>query len=59
MKPSLPALLDAGRRFVTRLSATRPRRRSFTWQQLRLARRGFFLPALTLAMFLALHPPGA
>jgi hypothetical protein len=57
MKLSLPALLDAGRRFSARLSLSRTRRPSFTPRQMRLARLGFFLLGLTLATFVALHPP--
>jgi len=59
MKLSLPALLDAGRRFTAGLAMPRPRRQAFTRQQLRQARRGFFLLGLTLATFIALHPPAA
>jgi hypothetical protein len=57
MKLSLPALLDAGRRFTTGLAMFRIRRQAFTRQQLRQARRGFFLLGLTVATFIALHPP--
>lgn len=59
MKLSLPALLDAGRRFTARLAMPRIRRQAFTRQQLRQARRGFFLLGLTVATFIALHPPAA
>jgi hypothetical protein len=59
MKLNLPALLDAGRRFTAGLTGSRSQRRPCTPQQLRHARRGFFLLGLTLATFLALHPPAA
>jgi hypothetical protein len=59
MKLSLPALLDAGRRFTAGLARPRIRRQAFTRKQLRQARRGFFLLGLTLATFIALHPPAA
>jgi len=59
MKLSLPALLDAGRRLKAGLNLSRTRRQAFTRQQLRQARRGFFLLGLTLATFIALHPPAA
>ncbi|WP_081933783.1 SGNH/GDSL hydrolase family protein [Massilia sp. 9096] len=54
MKLSLPALLDAGRRFTAgpRRSTTPSRPASP-----RQARRGFFLAGLTLATAMALHPP--
>ena len=59
MKLSLPALLDAGRRFAAGLVPTHTRRRPFTQQQMRQAGRSFLLAGLTLACFLALHPPAA
>lgn len=59
MKLSLPALLDAGRRFTAGLGKSRARRHLTTPSQVRQVRRGFFLLALTLAAFVALHPPAA
>src|SRR5438105_648505 len=59
MKLSLPALLDAGRRFAAGVILPTTRRRTFSPEQARHARRGFFLAGLTLASFLALHPPAA
>lgn len=56
MKLSLPALLDAGRRFAAGLSLPRSRR-SFTPQQARKVRRTLFLTGLTVAAALAIHPP--
>jgi hypothetical protein len=57
MKSSLAALLDAGRRFIAGLAMSWTPRRPFTQQQAQLVRRGFLLLGLTLACFLALHPP--
>jgi len=57
MKLSLPALLDAGRRFTAGLAMSRPPRRPLTQQQAQQLRRGFFLLGVTLACFLAVHPP--
>jgi hypothetical protein len=59
MKSSLAALLDAGRRVIVGLAMSWTPRRPFTRQQAQLARRGFLLLGLTLACFLALHPPAA
>jgi lysophospholipase L1-like esterase len=59
MKLSLPALLDAGRRFTTSLAAPRAPSRPPSPRQARDARRGFFLAGLALAGAMAMHPPAA